>query len=67
MEKAKERNQAPMALPVIFLGASLVTMDRPMGDRNSSPVVWSRYIKPTIIRGTMASGPARALPISSTR
>ena len=39
---AMDRNQPPMARPVSFSSASLVTMLRPIGDRHSSPVVCSR-------------------------
>ena len=34
-----EKNQAPMASEAKRAGASLVTMDSPMGDRHSSPQV----------------------------
>ena len=34
------KNQAPMASEAKRLGASLVTMDKPIGDRHSSPQVW---------------------------
>src|SRR6185312_2002765 len=36
---ASDRNQPPIAKPTSFGGASLVTIDRPIGDRHSSPSV----------------------------
>src|SRR5690554_1359403 len=39
LDPEKERNQAPISVPVNRSGASLVTIDRPMGEMNSSPTV----------------------------
>src|SRR6185437_625274 len=36
---ASDRNQPPIAKPTSFGGASLVTIDKPIGDRHSSPSV----------------------------
>ncbi len=38
---AVDRNQPPMARPTTRIGASLVTIDNPIGDRQSSPMVCS--------------------------
>ncbi|KAG0734988.1 hypothetical protein G6F24_018827 [Rhizopus arrhizus] len=35
-----DRNQPPMPKPTRRTGASLVTIDRPIGDRHSSPTDW---------------------------
>ena len=35
-----DRNQPPMPKPTRRTGASLVTIDRPIGDRHSSPIDW---------------------------
>src|SRR5690606_12164391 len=40
---AVDRNQPPMPKPTRRTGASLVTMDRPIGDRHSSPTDWITY------------------------
>ncbi len=37
-----ERNQPPMPRPTRRVGASLVTIDRPIGDRQSSPTDWMK-------------------------
>src|SRR5690606_16366756 len=37
---AVERNQPPMPKPTRRTGASLVTIDRPIGDTHSSPMDW---------------------------
>ena len=36
---AEERNQKPIKSEAIFFGETLDTMDKPMGDRHSSPKV----------------------------
>ena len=35
-----DRNQPPIAKPTSLVGASLVVIDRPIGDRHSSPTDW---------------------------
>src|SRR6478672_8023132 len=35
-----DRNQPPMPKPTSFIGASLVVIDRPIGDRHNSPMDW---------------------------
>ena len=35
-----DRNQPPMPKPTSRSGASLVTIDRPIGDRHNSPIDW---------------------------
>src|SRR5690606_22912458 len=40
---AVDRNQPPMPKPIRRTGASLVTIDRPIGDRHSSPIDWITY------------------------
>ncbi|MNW09156.1 hypothetical protein D3C71_2060890 [compost metagenome] len=37
---AMDRNQQPIAMPANRLGASLVVIDRPIGDRHNSPMDW---------------------------
>ncbi len=39
---AVPRNQVPIMRLTNFGGASLVTFDKPTGDRQSSPNVWNR-------------------------
>lgn len=41
-ENAVARNQLPMTVLTSLLGESFVTIDRPTGERQSSPVVCSR-------------------------
>ena len=41
-EKAVAKNQAPMTVLTRRVGESFVTMERPTGERHSSPVVCSR-------------------------
>src|SRR5690606_7670232 len=57
LAKEMERNQAPITKPTVFAGESLVIMDRPTGDKLSSPVVWKKYIK---IRKAIESIPSSA-------
>src|SRR3954470_4225762 len=38
------RNQTPIIIPTTLAGASLVMALRPTGLRQSSPIVWSRYV-----------------------
>ena len=51
-----------MAVPAMLLGESLVTMDKPMGERKSSPVVCKRYKNTKVRRGTIASSFANWSP-----
>src|ERR1700761_36578 len=53
-----DRNQPPMPKPTRRSGASLVTIDRPIGDRHSSPTDWITY--------TMKSVQNGILPFAST-
>ncbi len=39
---ANEPIQTPIMVEVIFTGESLVTIDKPMGDKQSSPNVWNK-------------------------
>ena len=41
-EKAVARNHIPITVLTSRAGESFVTIDRPTGERQSSPVVWSR-------------------------
>jgi hypothetical protein len=36
------RNQTPISSEASFTGASLVTIESPMGDRSNSPKVWNK-------------------------
>src|SRR5687767_12428317 len=54
-----DRNQPPMPKPTSFSGASFVTIDRPIGDRHSSPIDWITYTENSAQNGIM--------PRSSTR
>jgi len=39
---ATNRNQAPIIKDAIRRGANLVTIDKPIGDKQSSPIVWKK-------------------------
>src|SRR3954464_2551785 len=54
-----DRNQPPMPRPTRRVGASLVTIDRPIGDRHSSPTDWMKYTVNRVQNGI--------LPCTSTR
>ena len=42
LDPENERNHAPISVPDSRSGASLVTIDRPIGEINSSPTVWKK-------------------------
>src|SRR5512145_1328772 len=46
-----DKNQAPMPKPTSRTGASLVTIDRPIGDRHSSPTDWIAYTVNSVQNG----------------
>src|SRR5512139_3898583 len=46
-----ERNQPPMPNPTRRIGASFVTIERPMGDRHSSPTDWITYTMNNVQNG----------------
>src|SRR5262245_14551014 len=46
-----DRNQPPMPKPTRRSGASLVTIDRPIGDRHSSPMDWIQYTANSVQNG----------------
>src|SRR3954468_18828258 len=50
------RNQPPMPSPTRRVGASLVTIDRPIGDRHSSPTDWITYTANRVQNGILPSG-----------
>ena len=52
--KKLDINHTPINIDMYFMGASLVTMDKPMGERQSSPVVVKKYI---ITSQSMLTGP----------
>ena len=54
LPKKLDINQTPINMDMYFMGASLVTMDNPMGERHSSPVVQKKYI---ITNQSMLTGP----------
>src|SRR5436189_6299359 len=54
-----DKNQPPMPKPTSRTGASLVTIDNPIGDRHSSPIDWITYTENSVQNGI--------LPASSTR
>src|SRR6476469_131926 len=48
---AIDRNQQPIAKPAERAGASLVVIDRPIGDRQSSPIDWITYTANSVQNG----------------
>src|SRR3954464_13800117 len=48
-----ERNQPPMPRPTRRTGASLVTIDRPIGDRHSSPTDCTTYTANRVQNGIL--------------
>lgn len=42
---AKVRNQTPSMTPLKLFGETLVTIESPVGDKDSSPIVWRKYTK----------------------
>src|SRR5258707_8454789 len=62
-----ERNQAPMTIPPIRFGASLVIADKPTGDRQSSPQVCTRYRPASQTQLIIPSSFADRIPGSKTR
>src|SRR4029453_14234418 len=48
-----ERNQPPMPRPTRRTGASLVVIDRPIGDRHSSPIDWIQYTANKVQNGIL--------------
>ena len=50
---AMDRNQQPMAMPPRRTGASLVVMERPMGDRHNSPTDWITYTANSVQNGIL--------------
>src|ERR1700756_588047 len=52
-----DRNQPPIPRPTRRVGASLVTIDRPIGDRHSSPTDCSTYTMARVQNGILLSGP----------
>src|SRR5690349_4889774 len=48
-----ERNQPPMPRPTRRVGASLVVIDRPIGDRQSSPMDWIQYTANRVQNGIL--------------
>src|SRR3954463_5900802 len=55
-----DRNQPPMPRPTRRVGASLVVIDRPIGDRHSSPMDWIQYTANRVQNGIL-------LMVGSTR
>src|SRR4051812_42609454 len=52
-----DRNQPPMPKPTRRVGASLVTIDRPIGDRHNSPTDWITYTMNKVQNGILLSVP----------
>src|SRR5678815_627022 len=51
-----ERNHPPMPKPTSRSGASLVTIERPMGERHSSPTDWMQYTVNSVQNGISPAG-----------
>ena len=65
-ESAVARNQVPMLTPTTLPIDSLVTAERPTGDRQSSPVVCNRYAKINQIIATCPASLGNCAPKTST-
>src|SRR5690606_494896 len=48
-----DRNQPPMPRPTRRTGASLVVIDRPIGDRHNSPIDWITYTATRVHSGIL--------------
>src|SRR5512139_1439537 len=54
-----DRNQPPIPRPTSRTGASLVTIDRPIGDRHNSPTTWTTYVAISVQNGILPSSLTR--------
>src|SRR5690349_2705374 len=61
-----ERNQPPIPKPTRREGASFVTIDSPMGERQSSPTDWMKYTATRVQKGILPSSP-RSLESANIR